>query len=112
MTIELKRVSEQDVLILSGRMDAENAPQFEQECNDRIAEALTSLVVDAGELAYVSSMGLRCFVAVAKNLQGKGGELRICRLQGLVNQVFEMTGLKRSFPVYESLESALISGKK
>jgi len=100
------------VLVLSGRMDAENAPQFEQECNASIAEGVTSLVVDAGELAYVSSMGLRCFVAVAKTLQGKGGELRICRLQGLVNQVFEITGLKRSLSVYESLDSALMGGQK
>ena len=100
------------VLALSGRMDAENAPQFEQECKARIAEGATSLVVDVGELSYVSSMGLRCFVAVAKALQGKGGELRLCRLQGLVNQVFEITGLKRSFAVYESLESALVSGQK
>ncbi len=97
------------MLVLSGRMDAENAPQFEQECNDRIAEGLTSLVVDAGELAYVSSMGLRCFITVAKKLQGNGGELRICRLQGLVNQVFEITGLKRTFAIYETLESALSS---
>lgn len=92
-------------------MDAENAPQFEKECNDRIAEGLTTLVVDAGDLAYVSSMGLRCFVAVAKTLQSKGGGLRICRLQGLVNQVFEITGLKRSFPTYDTLESALSSQK-
>lgn len=88
-------------------MDAENAPQFEQECHYRIAEGLTTLVVDAGELEYVSSMGLRCFVAVAKTLKSKGGELRICRLQGLVNQVFEITGLKRSFPIYETIESAV-----
>ena len=92
-------------------MDAESAPQFEQECYDRIAEGLTNLLIDAGELAYVSSMGLRCFVAVAKILQNKGGELRICRLQGLVNQVFEITGLKKSLPVYESLDSALISAQ-
>ena len=91
-------------------MDAENAPQFEQECNARIGDGLKSLVVDVGDLTYVSSMGLRCFVAVAKTLRSKGGELRICRLQGLVNQVFEITGLKRTFPVYESLESALVGG--
>ena len=56
-------------------------------------------------------MGLRCFVAVAKSLQEKGGSLRICRLRGLVNQVFEITGFKRTFLIYESLESALIGGQ-
>lgn len=106
MTIERKQVSDLEVLVLSGRMDAENAPQFEKECNACIAEGRNTLVVDAGDLSYVSSMGLRCFVAVAKTLKGKGGELRICRLQGLVNQVFEITGLKRGLNVFESLESA------
>jgi len=112
VTIERKQVSDQVVLVVSGRMDAENAPQFEQACNSCIAEGTKTLVVDAGELAYVSSMGLRSFIAVAKTLQGKGGALRICRLQGLVKQVFEITGLIRSLPVYESLESALIGGQE
>ena len=57
MTIEQRHLSGQVVLVLSGRMDAENAPQFEQECNACIAEGLTSLVVDLGELAYVSITG-------------------------------------------------------
>jgi len=100
------------VLVLAGRMDAENAPQFEQECNAVVAEGSTSMVVDVGDLAYVSSMGLRSFIALAKTLQAKGGELRICRLQGLVKQVFEITGLIRSFPVFESLDSALIGGQR
>jgi anti-anti-sigma factor len=112
VTIEQKRISGQLVLLLSGRVDADNAPVLEQECNARIAEGLTSLVVDVGGLTYVSSMGLRCFVAVAKTLQSRGGELRICRLQGLVDQVFEITGLKRTFPVYETLEAAVGGGAK
>jgi anti-anti-sigma factor len=62
-----------------------------------------------GELTYFSSMGLRSFVALGKTLQGKGGALRLCRLNGLVKQVFEITGLSQVFPVYESVEAALIA---
>jgi anti-anti-sigma factor len=91
-------------------MDAENAPQFEQQCRASIAEGLSGLVVDLGDLTYVSSMGLRSFLSVAKALKDKGGALRICRLNGLVKQVFEITGLSQAFPVYESVEAALIGG--
>ncbi len=91
-------------------MDAENAPQFEERCTACIAEGLTSLVIDMGELAYISSMGLRTFISVGKTLQATGGALRICRLNGLVKQVFQITGLVQIFPVYESVESALIGG--
>jgi len=89
-------------------MDAESAPRFEQQCRACIAEGLTGLVVDLGELVYVSSMGLRSFISVAKALKDKGGALRICRLNGLVKQVFEITGLLDTFPVYESVEAALL----
>ena len=91
-------------------MDAENAPSFEQQCKASISDELTVLVVDMGELTYISSMGLRSFISVAKTLQDKGGALRICRLTGLVKQVFEITGLISTFPIYESVESALIGG--
>jgi anti-anti-sigma factor len=110
VTIERRQASGQVVVLVSGRMDAENAPQFEQQCRACIAEGLSGLIVDLGELTYVSSMGLRSFVAVAKALQDKGGALRICRLNGLVKQVFDITGLLGKFPVYESVEAALIDG--
>jgi anti-sigma B factor antagonist len=110
VTIDRRQVSDQVVLLVAGRMDAESAPQFEQQCRDCVAEGLTGLVVDLGQLTYVSSMGLRSFVSIAKTLQDKGGALRICRLSGLVKQVFEITGLLELFRVYESVEAALIGG--
>ena len=110
LIIERKQMLNQSVLFVSGRMDAESAPQFEQYCGAWIAEGHTSLVVDLGELSYVSSMGLRCFLSITKSLEDKGGALRICRLTGLVKQVFEITGLSGVLPVYESAESALMEG--
>ena len=110
VTVERKQVADQVVLLVSGRMDALGAPEFEEQCDSCIAEGLSTLVVDLGGLAYVSSMGLRVFISVGKTLQGKGGALRICRMSGLVKQVFQITGLIDLFPVYESLEAALIGG--
>ena len=88
-------------------MDAENAPAFETQCESWISQGINQLVVDVGDLTYVSSMGLRSFVTVGKRLQEKGGKLRICRQTGLVRQVFEITRLNSIFPPYQSLEAAL-----
>ncbi|HKD05988.1 MAG TPA: STAS domain-containing protein [Bryobacteraceae bacterium] len=111
LSVERTQVSDQIVLVVSGRMDAENAAQFEKECNACIAEGHTSLVADLSGLAYVSSMGLRSFLAAAKTLQGLGGSLRLCCLKGLVRQVFEITGLMQVFTVYETVESAVLEAK-
>lgn len=110
MTIEKTQVGNKVVLHVAGRMDAENATQFERECEASIAEGFTSLVVDLGDLTYVSSLGLRSVVAIAKKLRDKGGDLKLCRLTGLVKQVFDITRLSQVFPPRDSVESALMEG--
>ena len=110
MTIDRTLVEGNVVLHVAGRMDAENAAYFEGQCNSCIAEGARNLVVDLGDLSSVSSMGLRCFVSVAKKLKSGGGELRVCRLTGLVRQVFEITRLNEVFPMYDSVESAAMGG--
>jgi anti-anti-sigma factor len=112
LVIARTQISDQVVLAVSGRMDAENAPQFEEACQTCIAEGRASLIADLGGLAYISSMGLRSFLSVAKTLQSQGGALRICCLKGLVKQVFEITGLMQAFSVYESVESAVLEAKR
>ncbi|HEY3707709.1 MAG TPA: STAS domain-containing protein [Terracidiphilus sp.] len=108
MTIERLQVGGKILLRLSGRMDADKAGKLEPECDSCIAAGFTRLVIDLGELTYISSMGLRSFVSVAKKLKDKGGELRVCCLTGLVRQVFEITRLTQVFPMHESVESALL----
>ena len=108
MTIEQTQVDGKVVLHVAGRMDAENAVLFERQCEACISEGVTSLVVDLGDLKYVSSMGLRSFVVIAQKMRDKGGDFRICRLTGLVRQVFEITRLNQVLALHESLESALV----
>ncbi|HEY1647051.1 MAG TPA: STAS domain-containing protein [Terracidiphilus sp.] len=110
MTIDRSEVEGKLVLHVAGRMDAESAAQFEAQCDACIAEGTASLVIDLGDLSYVSSMGLRSFVAVGQRLKGKGGELRICRLTGFTRQIFEITRLNQVFPIYDSVESAVLGG--
>lgn len=107
MTIQSRQVKDRVVLQVVGRMDAENAPAFESQCESWISQGINQLVVDVGELAYVSSMGLRSFMVIGKRLQDKGGKLRICCQTGLVKQVFEITRLNSIFPPHESVEAAL-----
>ena len=88
-------------------MDADNAPAFEAQCESWISQGINQLVIDVGELSYVSSMGLRSFMSIGKRVQESGGKLRVCRQTGLVKQVFEITRLNALFPPHESVEAAL-----
>ncbi len=107
MNIEPTELEKAVVLKVTGRMDAENAHEFELACERWIATGATHLIADLGELQYVSSMGLRCFLAVAQKLKSVSGSLILCGLHGLPRQVFEMTRLIGLFPVFETTQQAL-----
>lgn len=109
MQIESEKLQNAVVVKISGRMDAENAHEFQQECERWIARGATHILVELSGLQYVSSMGLSCFLAVAKALQQKSGSVILCRLQGLPRQVFEMTRLIGLFPVFDTMEAAIAS---
>src|ERR1700734_199508 len=106
MNIEPTELEKAVVLKISGRLDAENAHEFEDACQRWITQGAKHLIADLDGLQYVSSMGLRCFLAVAQKLQAASGSLILCGLHGLPLQVFEMTKLIGLFPVYDTPQQA------
>lgn len=109
MNIETQELDSAVILAVAGRMDAENAPQFEQACDIWIKSGYKRLIADLTGLEYVSSMGLRSFLSVAQRLQSSSGLLILCGLKGLPRQVFEMTRLLDLFTVFDSVEQARAS---
>ena len=107
MLIEPTELDKAVLLKVSGRMDADNAHEFEEACQQWVSKGAKHLIADLDGLQYVSSMGLRCFLSVAQKLQPASGSLILCGLHGLPRQVFEMTRLISLFPVFESTEQAL-----
>lgn len=109
MNIEPRQLDHAVILTVTGRMDAENASQFEQACDPWIKSGSKHLIADLNGLEYISSMGLRSFLAVAQKLQAASGSLALCGLKGLPRQVFEMTRLIGLFQVFDSADQAVAS---
>ena len=107
MNIEPTQLHNAVLLKVTGRMDAENAHEFERVCDLWISQGSRHLIADLNGLQYVSSMGLRSFLAVAQKLQSLSGSLILVGLQGLPRQVFEMTKLIGLFRVCDSAQQAL-----
>jgi anti-anti-sigma factor len=107
MNIEPTELDKAVLLKVTGRMDAENAHEFEEACRHWVTHGKKHLIADLDGLQYVSSMGLRSFLSVAQELQSASGSLILCGLHGLPRQVFEMTRLIGLFPVFETPEQAI-----
>lgn len=97
------------VIALDGRMDADQAGLFEAECERVVSQGFACIVVDVAQLKYVSSMGLRSFLQVAKSRQAAKGGLAIVNFGGFVKEVFDMTRLTPLFLIYETVDQALAS---
>jgi anti-sigma B factor antagonist len=109
MKIESTKHGNAAVVRLSGRLDAESAPAFESACEQHFREGSTHMVVDMSDLQYVSSMGIRSFLVIAKQAKSKKGAVVLCGLKGFAKEVFDLTNLTPQFQVFDTAEAALAS---
>lgn len=73
-----------------GRLDTATAPALETLI-DGIGTAVKTLVLDLGELEYLSSAGLRVLLIAQKRMNGQG-ELVLRHVNETVMEIFEITG--------------------
>ena len=107
MEISFEKKGEWTAVTVQGRIDTISAPQFENEMREQMNEGTSRFVVDLGKCDYVSSAGLRCILAAGKNAKATGGELACCGLSGMVNQVFDISGLGSLLRICDSLEDVV-----
>lgn len=95
------------ILALSGRLDTETSADLELALQDLQAAGATHFLIDLAEIGYVSSAGLRVLLALAKQLDGGRGSLRLCELNAAVTQVFDVAGFSKLFSIYPTRAAAL-----
>ena len=91
----------------AGLVETDFPADFAAACTQVAAGGTKYVVADLTALTYMSSMGLRAFLAVAKARQEAGGELVLVGLAGFVKQVFDLTRVTALFRLCDSVEAAL-----
>lgn len=100
-----------DVIIvyLKGRMDVHYSTEVENELNRIIDSGMNKLLLSLEGVEYLSSSGLRVFIAISRKLQEKGGQLKLMKLNETTKKIFKIVELLDMFDVYENEEEALKS---
>ncbi len=92
---------------LFGRIDSNNAAEAEKDILDRLAgSGAESVILDAAELSYISSAGLRSILHVKKIC----GDLRIINVSSEVYEIFEMTGFTEIIQVEKAYRVVSVDG--
>ena len=90
MTIKKMRNGDELTIALAGRLDTNTAPDLELELKGSIGD-VKELVFDMEKLEYVSSAGL-CVLLYAQKVMNRQGRMRVCHVNELIREVFDITG--------------------
>jgi anti-anti-sigma factor len=94
------------VVGVRGRVDASNAATLEQRLLALIDAGERRLVLDAAQLDYMSSAGLRVLLVAAKRLAANG-RLAIAALSDPIREVFDIAGFSSILTVYRTADEAV-----
>ena len=90
MTINKTTNGKEIIIGVSGRIDSKTAPEFESQVKECFAEA-DSIVIDLADVNYISSAGLRVFLAAHKAMSAKKG-MKVKNVCKEVMNIFTVTG--------------------
>ena len=88
-------LSEDSVVVITGRLDAAQAPRA-QEFLDQVAG---ECVLDMGELEYISSAGLGVLLRTHKRLMADGQGLKLVNVNKHINDIFSYSGFDKLFDI-------------
>ncbi len=107
MQMSVKTANEVKVLAFEGSLDTQTSPNVQAQLTQLIEGGDKKILVNFEKLQYISSAGLRVLLAAAKQLKTTDGELRICSLNEVVKEVFDISGFDRILPISASESEAL-----
>ena len=107
MTISVKTTHDVKVLHCEGELDTQTSPDAQNQLKRLIEEGARKILVNFEKLEYISSAGLHVLLTAAKQLKAVDGELRVCGLNEVVKEVFEISGFKTILKVFGSESEAI-----
>ncbi len=95
------------VVGVEGHLDTNTAPDAQRHFEGLQDAGVQKILLDFGDLDYITSAGLRVLFVTAKRFGASGGSLRICGLSELVKEVFEISGSEEILDVFGTTAEAL-----
>ena len=109
MDILEKKMGDVSVISLSGRLDAYSANDVEKKLDSLIDTGQVQMVVNLENLEYISSSGLRVFLAALKKIRKQQGDMKLVSLKPFIKEIFDIAGFTQLFAMFGTEESALAS---
>ena len=100
------RSSRNQVVKMTGRMDALGATEVWEEVSPRVSTERPNLILDMTGVPYLSSAGISTLITLLNHTKSLGGRLAIFGCNPMVQRVFRIVALEPILNVCETLEDA------
>ena len=105
--ITRNNIDQESVLINPGRvMDNSNAPEVTQFITALQAEGFKNVIIDMGQLEFLSSAGVGSILGTVGRAREMGGDIILCNLSDRVLHILEVLDLCDYLTIRENEEAA------
>ena len=95
------------VLYIGGFLDAHTAPELEKAIQQIIDSERFKIVVNFGELNYISSAGLGVFMGFIEQIRNNDGDIKMSNMSPKIFRVFDLLGFPTLYDIVDSEEKAI-----
>jgi len=107
MNIEDKKISNATVVMAEGRLDASTWQLFHDRVIKLFGSGEKNFVLDFSGITYISSLGIRALLLIAKKANEVSGKVVLCSISQDVQKVFDISGFMTLLPIANTREEAL-----
>lgn len=94
------------VVRVKGYLDSSTFPQMQDHLQDLLNQRQYNIVVEFGDLNYISSAGLGVLMGMLQEIRNQEGDLKLANMPPKIRNLFDMLGFSRLIRIYDSVQEA------
>ncbi len=112
MESSVRQIADVTVIRIGGRVDHATAKAFEEVLQPHIDDAAAAdpsskILIDLGELSFMTSAGLRVLMIAAKACAAQGRELAVAALLPAIAEIFKISRFDLVLKIHPTVEEGL-----
>ena len=98
---------EVSVISVKGYVDTTTSTDLEESLKRLLNKGRYDIVIDLGDVNYISSAGWGIFISEIKEIRENGGDLKLAAMIGDVYEVFELLEFQTILESFDTVEEAV-----
>jgi anti-sigma B factor antagonist len=95
------------IIKVGGYIDTTTSSELERALDALLKQGRFFIIVDLGNVDYISSAGWGIFISEIKSIRENGGDLKLVRMVPDVYEIFELLEFHHILDVYDTVEEAI-----